>query len=627
MNSSALKEKMQFSITQSIEYLSLKTVYNGLSTYKYTFGDDVFFKNTVRSVSQEGPLVSLICLNCSDDYIDEFLSRQLYSNIEIVRTTSDDSFMDIIEYIASANSKYLCFCEPNHIYDSSRIFDMVSAFEQLSSVDIMISPRNFVDERGAVIAFDGLPMSGSEQDCAIDGKLLLQDSIQQNINLYGNLSTLIAVMQYVKKIAFDFYDTSINAIGSLSFLFHLLLNGKVHRMYVPTNIVSTILQPYEDNTSIQKEYEDFISSFSSANAISISSYFEKKVSPIPSSVLKEITFFYTDLGEYYNLQPIAEEAVRRGYKIEFTQNIIQKAEIGVYCQHGAYPENSKFSVILLHDLAQRHDCWPNIWALEPWNKYDLGVVPGKFWASLWTQCAFLHYANPRYGTYEFGYPKSDFVNSAPLKRRAKELRTRLNLKYNTSILYAPSWENDGKEDDFVRALASLKANLLIKQAQWTPQYQYIIDNIKEMRTMHEHAYDNVYYIEPTESILTALELCDIVVSEESSVMAEALMFHKPSISVTDWPMPDGDATRQANMPVDYIIKCKKSELREYVERFCNDPSCYDAILQKKEFIFSNQGHVCEDILDAIEYFTNQKTDCAFLNKQLKSKYAICSMWN
>lgn len=635
MDTSMLKKEMQSSIAQSAVYLPPQTVFNGLNTYKLIFGSDDFFQDYALSFSRKGPMVSLLCLNCADDYVDEFLSRQLYSNLEVVRTGPDDSFSDIIRYISSADSKYLCFCEPNYLYDSSKIFDMVSAFEQLSSADVIISPRNFMDPKGNIIAFDGLPASNSEADCLFDGKLLLQDSINNGINTYGSLSTLMATTEYAKKISYTFeakypfFDLSIDAIHSLAFLFHLLVNGQGRRMYVPTSIASAKLQPFQDDASVQKAYENFIFSFASQNGITLSPDRNKKPSPASDSpILREMTFFYTDMGEYYNLKPIADAAAQRGYKVEFTQNIMQKAEIGIYCQHGGYPENSRFSAVLLHDLAQRHDCWPNIWTLEHWNNYDLGIVPGKSWASFWMQSACFYYANPRCGVYEFGYPKSDLVHSAPLISRAEELRQKLHLKYDVSILYAPSWENDGKEEDFVHALASLKANLLIKQAQWPPQYQHIIDNISQMRAMHEGKYDNVYYIEPTESIMTALELCNIVVSEESSVMAEALMFHKPSIAVTDWLMPDGDSVRPANMPVDYIVKCKKEELREYVERFCKDPSCYEATLQKGDCIFSNQGHVCDDILDAIEYYAfNKKTDCAFLSKKLASKYTICSMWN
>ena len=46
-------------------------------------------------------------------------------------------------------------------------------------------------------------------------------------------------------------------------------------------------------------------------------------------------------------------------------------------------------------------------------------------------------------------------------------------------------------------------------------------------------------------------------------------------------------------------------------------------------IFSNAKHCCNDIIDAIEYFTtpDSKAPKNFLNKRLHSKYQICSMWN
>ena len=628
MDISLLKENLQTVITQSMDRLPLPTVYNGLKTYKTNFEADDFYNHCALTVSQRGPLVSLICLNCPDDYVDEFLSRQLYSSLEIVRTSPDDSFSDIIQYIAKTESKYICFCEPNHSYDSAKIFDMVSFFEQLPSIDALIAPRNFIDSSGTVIASGDLPASGSAEDCTIDGALLLQNSIDANKNMYGNLSTLMVTTQHAKKTTYDMTGHSIDTFSSLSFLFHLLVGGQVYRMYVPPQIVSTILQPNKDDEALRKKYEEFLISFSSKNAISVPSYWtQKPASPLPPSLPKEITFFYTDMGEYYNLEPIATEAAKRGYKAIFTQDIVQKAKIGIYCQHGCYPENSDFSVILLHDLAQRHDCWPNIWKLEHWDIFDLGIVPGKFWASLWSQCACMSYANPRCGAYELGYPKNDFVDSAPLKHRAEELRSKFGLKYDFSILYAPSWEVEDKEDEFVRTLASMKVNLLIKQTHWPAQFSNIIDNVKRMRTMHEGKYENVYYIEPTESILTALELCDIVVSDESSVMAEALMFHKPSIAVDDWLIPDGDSFRPADTPMDYVVKCKKAELREYAERLYTDSTYYNAILEKGNVVFSNQGNVCKDIMDAIEYFTNKKADCDFLSKKLTSKYAICSMWN
>lgn len=625
MDDALLKTQLQSTLKQSIALaLPSYTIYSVLKTYRATFGLDSFFYSTALGLSQSGPLVSLICLNCPDSNIDEFLSRQLYANLEIVRVTSEDSFTDVIDYIMSSKSKYFCFYEPNHYYDSCKIFDMVYSLEQLPSIDILLTLRKFVDLTDTIIDFSEALYSGDETITTINGTLLLQYCINENQNLFGNLSTLMVTAQHAQKISFDMPDVQFNTINSLSFLFQFLINAKIHMLNQP--LVATLLQPYMNDEPLQKAYKEFVTAFSAKHSFVISPEWKKEYDRILHP-LPEITFFYTDMGEYYNLAPIATEASRRGYKISFTQNKKQKAEIGIYCQHECYPENSKFSVILLHDMAQGHNRWPNIWRSEPWNKFDIGIVPGKMWASLWSQCACQYYANPKYGVYELGYPKSDLVNSPALEERTQKLLSEFQFKYNFTILYAPSWENDGKEDDFIRALSSLKVNLLIKQADWSPDYSHITKNILQMRSMHEGCYDNVYYMDSSESILTALKICDMVVSDESSVMIEALMFDKPSIAVIDWLIPDTTPSRHAIFPLDCVIKCKKIELRTYAEKLFSDSSFYCSILEKRKYFFSNQGFVCRDIMDAIEYYTAKKPNRSFLSKKLTSKYASCSLWN
>ena len=148
-----------------------------------------------------------------------------------------------------------------------------------------------------------------------------------------------------------------------------------------------------------------------------------------------------------------------------------------------------------------------------------------------------------------------------------------------------------------------------------------------MRSLHEGKYDNLYYIEPEESIMTALALCDMVVSDESSVMAEALMFGKPSIAVTDWMIPDQNPPRPASVPMDYVIKCKKNDLREKVLSVMNHSEEYESILQKGRDTFSNQGNVCRDIMDAIDYYTQGGTEKSFMSKKLEPEYQMFNMWN
>lgn len=621
MDNISPKKEMQHIISQCIENHTMEDAYKCLEIYKNTFGSDSFTENCELIITTSTlPLVSLICLSCPDEYIDEYLSRQVYSNIEVVRTTQEDSFRDIIDYISATESKYICFLEPNHYNDSYKIFKMVKELEKLQSVNICITPRNYIDSSGTIIAHSNLMRFNLNNSASLNAGALLQYSVNNNVNLYENLSALMVSTEYARGIHWSIPNHSLYAMNLILFLYQLLLSEE-EVCIINSSLTSTIVKPYQSDAPLQSAYKEFITSLFPPK--------ENKISPsFNSPILKEITFFYTGKGEYYNLEPIAKEALKRGYKVNYTQDIKQKAEIGVYCQHICYPENSKFSIILLHDMAQGHNRWPNIWEVECWNKFDIGIVPGKSWAERWSQCACLPYVNPRCGTFELGYPQSDLINLDSRKHRADELRQQLHFKYDFTVLYAPSWENDEKEDDFVRALASLPVNLLIKQASWSDKYSFVINNIKQMRTLHENNYDNVYYIEPEESIMIALELCDMVVSDESSVMAEALMFHKPSVAVTDWLIPDTIPARKASVPMDYVNKCKKVELREYVERLSSDVEYYKAVLAKGDHVFSNQGHVCKDIIDAIEYYTTDpKTDCDFLSKKLMPKYTTCSLWN
>lgn len=615
------QQEMQRIISQCIENHTMEEASKCLEIYKNTFGSDSFTENCELLISTAtSPMVSLICLSCPDEYIDEYLSRQVYSNIEVVRTSQEDSFGDIIDYISTTESKYICFLEPDHYNDSYKIIKMVRELEKLQSVNICITPRNYIDSSGTIIAHSNLMRYNLNNSADLTASTLLQYSVNNNENLYENLSALMVSTAYARNIHWIIPNHTLYAMNLILFLYQFLLSEENIRI-MDSSLTSTIVKPYQDDTLLQSAYKEFLTSLFPQK--------ENEISPSSNShILNEITFFYTDKGEYYNLKPVADEALKRGYKVKYTQDLKQKAEIGVYCQHICYSENSKFSIILLHDLAQGHNRWPNIWEIERWNKFDIGVVPGKSWAERWSQCACLPYVNPRCGTFEFGYPKSDLSGSDALKCRADELRQQFQFKYDFSVLYAPSWENDEKEDDFVRALASLPVNLLIKQAHWSDAYRHIINNIKQMRSMHENKYDNVYYIEPEESIMTALELCDMVVSDESSVMAEALMFHKPSVAVTDWLIPDTVPSRPASVPMDYVNKCKKVELREYVEKLASNSEYYHAILAKGDHLFSNQGQVCKDIMDAIEYYTtDKKTDCDFLSKKLTQKYTTCSLWN
>jgi len=620
------KEEMQQIIKQCMKKGTFEDVKDALQIYRNTFGNDdfVFECTTNTAYSACMPLISLICLDTDEESLTDFLQLQKYPNLEIAKMNKDDSWNDISDYIQSTGSEYICFFEKNHLYHTDKIPALLNCFQEFPGLDVAISKRNFIDSAGTVIVHPDVHYKKTLLDNVFNGKAFLEYCIHQNINLYGNLSTVMVSARYAQSVNWTIPAYVSEQVNRISFLYQFLGSGRL--AFTAEPYVSTILQPYADTADIEKIYGDFVKSFAEQNDISLSDNRNENQNT-RSPIKKEITFFYTDKGEYYNVKPVADEAEKRGYLTKFTENMEEPAEIGVYCQHVCYPENSKFSLILLHDMAQGHNRWPNIWEIENWNKFDIGIVPGQFWADLWSQCACHPYTNPRYGTFELGYPKSDILDSVSLKERSGELRVNLNLKYDISVLYAPSWENDEKEDDFIRALVSLPVNLLIKQAHWPQAYTHIINNIEQMRKLHEGKYDNVYYIEPEESIMTALELCDIVVSDESSVMTEALLFGKPSVAVTDWLIPDTIPSRFASVPFPYVIKCKKVELREYIEKFLQNDTIYESVLLKGSKIFSNQGNCCSDILNAIQYYVEGTSNDKFLSKKLSGRYAPITMWN
>lgn len=570
------------------------------------------------------PTITVFSLKASQDLVDDFLKNQSYQNLDIVSFEETDTYDDLVSYIKGMETDYFCFIENNHIYSPDKIRKMWGKMINTPQADMCVCLRQTVNEKLEIIAPEDLVITSSFKEGLYNSKTVLQIAIEENKNVYGDLSCIMVSRKYAQSIDWFSINAEIEEFEKTSLLFQILSAGGA-MTYLFENLVSVVASS-NTNRNLNDKFSVFLCDFTSKNLL-IDSYKNNDYEQQKVNVKKEITFFYTDKGEYYNLEPIEKEARRRGYETKFTEDTNEKAEIGVYCQHVCRPENSKFSLILLHDMAQGHNRWPNIWAAERWNGFDIGIVPGFNWKSMWETCANQYYANPRRGAYVFGYPKSDYVASEDLANRVEEIKQTLNLKYDFSVLYAPSWENDEKEDDFVRALASLPVNLLIKQAHWPKQYQFVIDDIKKMRQMHEGKYENVYYIEPKESIMTALSLCDMVVSDESSVMVEALMFGKPSVAVYDWLIPDTNPKRFASVPMEKILKCKKVELREMVEKLSTNKTFYAESVKSAEGMFVNQGNVNSLIMDSIDYYLGESDDTSFMEYKMKSKYEMQSLWN
>jgi GT2 family glycosyltransferase/Flp pilus assembly protein TadD/2-polyprenyl-3-methyl-5-hydroxy-6-metoxy-1,4-benzoquinol methylase len=316
-----------------------------------------------------------------------------------------------------------------------------------------------------------------------------------------------------------------------------------------------------------------------------------------------ISFFYTDEIERQTMAPVAQEAERRQYRIRFTDRMDEPAEIGVYCSHRPDPSNAKMSAILLHDLAQRHDMWPDFWRYEPWNRFDIGILPGPAWRKRWQASAGQPEAHPRMGVYELGWPKADVIFRDPdaFQRKVATLRANLQLRPRRSVLYAPSWENDGKQDDLVRSLKDLPVNLLLKQAPWPETYPQILENIRQMNELHRGCAESVYILDPQLGIMPCLGLADLLVTEESSVMVEALLLGIPVVAVTDWLIPDRNPPRPAMIPFDFPVKTTRGELRRTVADLLADFDHAQIDMARiRDEQFSCLGESASRIMDVID---------------------------
>ncbi len=325
-------------------------------------------------------------------------------------------------------------------------------------------------------------------------------------------------------------------------------------------------------------------------------------------VKKKITFIYMDKVEYGIYESIAEEAKRRGYEVKFSDDKFEKCEIGFYCQHVNFPQFSKFSVIMLHDITQQYGKWPDLWLREPWNIYNIGFLPNKQWIENWNKCSQWFYARPQLGMYQIGWPKAD--KFAGIDRDS--YRIEFNKAHNLSnkkrtILYAPAWENDDKEDEFVKAMCELDVNILIKQYPADPKtFPYLASEIERMYILHK---DNprVTILDPKSNIFEAILACDVLVSEESSTMCEAVMMGIPAVSVSDWLIPDTSPKRYPACNYSFVFMTKKEELTEFISHIIHN---YDETKRKvekyREETFGEIGQSAKKIMDIVDDCINGK---------------------
>ena len=341
---------------------------------------------------------------------------------------------------------------------------------------------------------------------------------------------------------------------------------------------------------------------------------------------KEITFFYLDNVEKWALENIFDEASKHGYKVKYSKNLNEECEIGFYPQDYYVKPNSKLSVVMLHGMDQGRLNWPNHWSNEPWNKYDIGFLPGKSWSERWNDYSWDPSTRTKKGVYEVGWPKSDKVFKDSFFNNIKSLKEGLNLRFNKSILYAPSFETDNKQIEICKILKDLSSNILIKHWLTNEDSQNYIDlkkNIDEANLYVKKNMHNGYILDPNLNIVDCLALSDVLITDESSVLYEAFLLNVPTVSVSDFVMRTNNS--KPARPVKPSNECyrivPKLKLYETITEILNNKQKISKeIDEKKNYHYSNLGNsskVIISILEDIILHNNYKN-----NFKLKPKFKI-----
>ena len=323
-------------------------------------------------------------------------------------------------------------------------------------------------------------------------------------------------------------------------------------------------------------------------------------------VFKNITFFCTDQVEKWAVEFLYEIAKKKGYKVKFSKNLNDSADIGIYCQDYKKKINSKFSLVMNHGMDQgRHD-WPNHWKKQPWTDFDIGCLPGNSWANRWKHVANDPSANPKKGVYKVGWPKSDYVFTVKFKKNVSNLKKKLKLKKNFNILYAPSMETDDKQLDALSAAVHLKANFLVKH--WVTKEDEskrsdLYNNIIKVNKISKKNYANTRILSSKSDIFECLSLSDILITDESSVLYEATILGVPTISLSDWVMRKNNVAKARKIKPSkycYRITNKKNLNNELSKILNNINKVKKKINIQKKKHFSNLGHASEATLNIIE---------------------------
>ena len=97
-----------------------------------------------------------------------------------------------------------------------------------------------------------------------------------------------------------------------------------------------------------------------------------------------------------------------------------------------------------------------------------------------------------------------------------------------------------------------------------------------------------------------MKIADVLISEESSTLYEAVMLEKPVIAVTDWLVPDRTPPREPIFPYDFALHIKKKDIRKTIQDVLSDETYKEKIAQYSRENFPNKGTAAKAVMDVLD---------------------------
>lgn len=299
--------------------------------------------------------------------------------------------------------------------------------------------------------------------------------------------------------------------------------------------------------------------------------------------------------------PVMEQASSRGLQFTSGPNPNVVADIGFYADDYSIPGPQSLTLISPNGLDQIHDSHrqPEAFFLrENWSLFDLGLLPGPIWERHFLTATRNADCQPKIGAVVVGWPKSDALFPKQFNQQY-----RIDGNHKRRILYAPNIECDGKQDEVISALQGLHVELVVKHwesAEEAELYPGLLTHsyLKNLTQVNERAnhLDWVTVLSPSLNFVDVASTADLLITDQSSVMTEALLCGVPTIAVSDWRHNCGSECDPSRDEACLVVE--RAAIRDGVKQVLDNYADFArTALRLRDVHFSNLGTASSEILD------------------------------